>query len=145
MKVERTQRLPFARAQVWDKLMDFAVLERTLPGVEALEPLGEDACRLTIKVLVPSVTGTYDGTVTVVEKRPPEGYRLRGEAKGRLGWVRGDALFELREQDAGTEVVSTMDFQTGGPLAGVGQRFMEGIARGMLREFMESFEKELQR
>ncbi len=87
------------RAQhVWDKLMDFEVLGRTLPGVETLEPLDEEtlpahrsrcSCR--------AITGTYDGTVRVVDKQPIDSYRLRGEAKGRLGWVKGDALFELAD------------------------------------------------
>jgi hypothetical protein len=123
--------------------MDFDVIARALPGVESLVPLDEETSRITMKVLVPAITGTYDGTVRVVERHPVDNYRLRGDAKGRLGWVKGDAFFELREAEPGTEVAATMTFQTGGMLSGVGQRFMEGIAKGMLREFLESFEREL--
>jgi carbon monoxide dehydrogenase subunit G len=123
--------------------MDFGVLARTLPGVEALEPVDEETCKLTVKVLVPSVTGTYEGVVKVVEKQPIDSYRLQGDAKGRLGWVKGEAQFDLKEDGEGTEVVSQMDFQTGGILSGVGQRFMEGIAKGMMRDFFKAFEREL--
>lgn len=135
--------LPHPRSQVWEKLMDFGVLSRTLPGIERLEPLDEETCRLTVKMLVPAITGSYEGTVTVVEKSPVASYRLHGEAKGRLGWVRGDARFELAEDSAGTAVVSLMNFQAGGTLSGVGQRFMEGIAKSMLREFLDAFGREL--
>jgi carbon monoxide dehydrogenase subunit G len=123
--------------------MDFGVLGRTLPGVEQLVPLDEESCRLTVKLLVPSVTGTYEGTVKVEQRTPIESYELRGEAKGRLGWVRGDARFELKEDGEGTLVDSTMRFQTGGMLSGVGQRFMEGIAKSMMREFFAAFDREL--
>jgi carbon monoxide dehydrogenase subunit G len=138
--------VPFPRAEVWERLMDFDVIARALPGVETLEPLDAETSRITMKVLVPSITGSYEGTVKVVERNPVDNYRLRGDAKGRLGWVKGDAFFELREAAAdGTEVAATMTFQTGGMLSGVGQRFMEGVAKGMLREFLESFERELER
>jgi carbon monoxide dehydrogenase subunit G len=144
VKVERTHRFAFPREVVWERLMDFDVLARALPGVESLEALDADTSKLVIRPLVPSITGTYEGTVKVVEKDPVSSYRLRGDAKGRLGWVRGDSVFELREQEGGTEVVATMTFQVGGTLSGVGQRFMEGIAKGMLREFFQSFERELE-
>ena len=94
-------------------------------------------------MLVPSITGSYDGEVKVVDKDPISSYKLRGQAKGRLGWVRGDADFLLKEADGSTEVSSTMDFQTGGVLSGVGQRFMQAIAKSMIKEFFSSFEKEL--
>jgi carbon monoxide dehydrogenase subunit G len=123
--------------------MDFGVLARTLPGVESLEPIDEETCKLSIKVLVPSITGSYEGTVRVVEKQPVDSYRLQGDAKGRLGWVKGEAQFDLKENGEATEVVSQMDFQTGGILSGVGQRFVEGMAKGMIRDFFKAFEREL--
>jgi uncharacterized protein len=143
MEVTQTKVLDHPREHVWVHLMDFDVLARTLPGVQSLTPVDDETCRLTVKVLVPSITGTYDGEVKVVEKEPIDSYRLRGEAKGRLGWVKGDASFELREAGSATEVASTMSFQTGGVLSGVGQRFMQAIARSMIREFFTSFEAEL--
>ena len=123
--------------------MDFGVLARTLPGIERLDPLDQDTCRLTIKPPVSAITGSYEGTVGVVHKTPIDNYELRGEAKGPLGWVRGDARFELAEAEAGTRVASTMTFQTGGMLSGVGQRFMEGIAKSMMRQFFKAFGCEL--
>ena len=143
MKVSQARVVPHPREHVWGKLMDFGVLARTLPGVEALEQVDDETCKLTVRVLVPSITGTYEGTVRVVEKQPVSSYRLQGDAKGRLGWVRGDANFELKENGGSTEIVSQMDFQAGGILSGVGQRFMEGIAKGMIRDFFAAFEREL--
>jgi uncharacterized protein len=145
MEVSQSQVFPHARQHVWDKLMDFEVLGRTLPGVEKLEPIDAESCRLSVKVLVPSITGNYDGTVRVVEKQPTDSYRLRGEAKGRLGWVKGDAFFELVDADGETRVSSTMNIQTGGVLSGVGQRFMQAIAKSMVRDFFSAFGKELER
>ena len=69
---------------------------------------------------------------------------LQWKAKGTLGWVKGDARFELADDGDGTRVASTMSFQTGGMLSGVGQRFMEGVAKSMIRQFFKAFERELE-
>ena len=145
MEVTQSQVFPHARQHVWDKLMDFEVLGRTLPGIEKLEPIDAESCRLSVKVLVPSITGNYDGTVHVVEKQAIDSYRLHGEAKGRLGWVKGDAVFELADADGQTQVSSTMNIQTGGVLSGVGQRFMQAVAKSMIRDFFSAFGAELER
>jgi len=131
------------REIVFGKLLDFDVLARTLPGVERLEPVDAETCRLVLKVLVPSITGTYEGAVGVIEKDPPAGYALRGDVKGRLGWVKGDARFRLAENGEATRVEATMTFQAGGLLAGVGQRFMEAVGKSMLRDFFRALEREL--
>lgn len=144
MEITQTKVFPFPREQVWEKLMDFDVLAKTLPGIESLDPIDAETCRLAVKVMIPSVTGNYEGTVRIVEKQPVDSYRLQGEAKGRLGWVKGDAHFSLAESEGGgTEVSSTMSFQTGGAISGVGQRFMQAIAKGMVRDFFSAFGKQL--
>ena len=143
MEVTQSQVFSSPRRHVWDKLMDFEVLGRTLPGIESLEPLDAESCKIDVKVLVPSITGRYEGAVRIVEKRPIEGYRLRGEATGRLGWVKGDALFSLADVDGGTDVTCTMKIQTGGVLSGVGQRFMGAVAKSMLRQFFTALGEEL--
>ena len=84
MEVSERRLLPHPRPQVWDKLMDFDVLSRTLPGIERLEPIDEETCKLTVKVLVPSITGSYEGTVKVVEKSPVASYRLHGTKRFRI-------------------------------------------------------------
>lgn len=143
MKVQATKSVPVARQKVWDALMNFELLGRTLPGIQRMTPVSEEKCEMDLKVLVPAITGRYTGEVEVIEKTPIDSYRLLGNATGRLGWVRGEARFELADEAGGTKVDAVMDFATGGPLSSVGARFMEPIARGMLRDFFENFEREL--
>jgi carbon monoxide dehydrogenase subunit G len=146
VEISQDHVLPAPLERVWEALMDFEVLERTLPGVDRLEPNGPDRCALEASVFLPTITGRYKGEVAVLESEPMQRYRLRGEAKGRLGWVRGDAEFRLDEQDGGgsTLVHMLMDFRTGGSLQSVGQRFMEATVKGMLRDFFTALGHELE-
>jgi carbon monoxide dehydrogenase subunit G len=143
MKVEATGVFPRPQQTVWDALMDFDLLGRTLPGVQKLTPVTPEKCALEVKVLIPAITGRYSGEVEVVEKEPIDRYKLLGKATGRLGWVRGEAQFSLSPDGEGTRVDAVMDFATGGLLSSVGARFMEAIAKGMMRDFFKSFEQEL--
>lgn len=143
MKVEASKSFALPRQKVWDALMDFELLGRTLPGVQRMTPVSDEKCEMDLKVLIPAITGRYSGEVEVVEKSPIESYRLVGNATGRLGWVRGEARFQLADEEGETKVHAAMDFATGGLLSSVGARFMEAIAKGMLRDFFENFEREL--
>ena len=92
---------------------------------------------------VARVVVDHGGEVEVVEKSPTDSYRLLGNATGRLGWVRGEARFHLADDEEATKVDAEMDFSSGGLLSSVGARFMEAIAKGMLRDFFENFEREV--
>lgn len=145
--MEISERVTFGagRQRVWDALLDFDLLARTLPGLESIEPVDQDRCEIAVKVLIPSITGTYRGTMEVVDRVHPASYRLVGNARGRLGWVRGDARFALSDGPSGATVVeATLEFQVGGMLASVGQRFVEAAARSMLSQFFSTFGKELE-
>lgn len=144
MEVTQSRIFDHPQEFVWDRLMDYRALARSLPGVERLQPLDDpDTFELTVKVAIPSITGAYKGSVHISDRKPHESYRLTGEAKGRLGWVKGSADFALSTVEQGTEVVAVMDVRTGGVLSGVGQRFMHSITSSMIRDFFTAFEQEL--
>lgn len=143
MEVTQQSTFDAPRERVWTNLLDFKVLARTLPGLDSLDPITPEKCEISMSVLVPSITGTYRGQIEVSEKNEPHSYRLIGEARGRLGWVRGDARFALSSTEDGTAVDAVLVFQAGGMLASVGQRFVEATARSMLKQFFSAFGRDL--
>ena len=145
MQVEYTHLLPYPRNVVWRLLLDPDVLSRLLPGVEKFETKGPDKYAVVVKMGVPSVRGTYTGSVEIFDKQEPSSYRLRGEGKGVPGWARGEAEMTLVEEEGKTRITAKGKAQVGGTIAGVGQRMIEGVAKGMAREFFESVERELGR
>jgi uncharacterized protein len=143
LQVEYTHLLPYPRSRVWQLLLDPEVLSRLLPGVQKFETKGPDKYAVVVKLGVPSVRGTYTGSVEIFDKNEPSSYRLRGEGKGTPGWARGEAEMVLVEEAGGTRVTAKGKAQVGGTIAGVGQRMIEGVAKGTAREFFESVEREL--
>lgn len=144
MQIEYEHVLPHPRERVWEVLLDPEVLSRVLPGVERFVPVGEEKFEVTMKLGVPSVRGVYSGSVEIADKQYPSSYKLRGEGKGGPGWARGEAIMTLVENGVQTRVIAQGKAQVGGTIAGVGQRMMEGVAKGMAREFFASIERELE-
>jgi carbon monoxide dehydrogenase subunit G len=144
VQVEVSHVLAYPRDRVWDALLDPEVLARVMPGVEKFEEVGPEQYAVSMKLGVPAVRGTYTGKVQIVDKKPPDSYRLRGEGKGGPGWAKGEVLMTLVAEDASTRVTAKGQAQIGGTIAGVGQRMMEGVAKAMAREFFESIDRELQ-
>ena len=146
MKLElKSPEFPHPREQVYAALVDPVVLARLLPGVEKFTETETDKYEVVVKLGVGAIKGSYQGNVEIFDRTPPEGYKLRGEAKGGPGWARGEAQFQLEASETGgTRVIAAADTQVGGAIAGVGQRMMEGVAKSMAQEFFVAVGRELE-
>ena len=121
--------------RVWDLLMDPGSISSCIPGCEGFEPDGEDRYKATLTVALAAITGTYAGTVVLVDKVPPSSYRLLVEGQGRPGFVKGDAAIALRASEGATIVDVSGTVHTGGPIARVGQRLIGSVAKMMQDRF----------
>jgi carbon monoxide dehydrogenase subunit G len=120
---------------VWAMLTDPAVIAGCLPGCSALEPIGEDRYRAAMTLAVAAVSGSFTGTVSMLDKRPPHSYRLVVEGSGSVGFVKGDATIELIADGAGTTVRVNGHGDVGGVIARVGQRLLGSVAKMMMDRF----------
>jgi hypothetical protein len=144
LQLDYTHVLNHPRDLVWNAMLDPDVMSRMIPGIEKFEQTAPDQYSVVAMLGVPTVKGTYTGKVEIYDKTQPSSYRLRGEARGAPGWVKGDVLMTLTAVDAGTTKVSAKArADIGGTIAGVGQRMMEGVGKAMAREFFESLDREL--
>jgi uncharacterized protein len=131
--------------RVWDLLMDPAVLSSCIPGCDRFEPDGEDRYNVTLTVALAAITGTYNGTVVLVDKIKGTSYGLVVEGQGRAGFVKGTSAIALRPDGATTIVDVAGTVQTGGPIARVGQRLIGGVAKMMLDRFFACLQSKLTR
>lgn len=121
--------------RVWNLLMDPAAIADCVPGCEALVADGEDRYRARLNVSLAAITGSYDGTVAISDKKPFESYVLTVEGQGKPGQVKGTVTIGLRPTAAGTEVSVAGRVQTGGAIARLGQRLIGGVSKMMQDRF----------
>ena len=129
--------------RVWDLLMDPAVIAGCIPGCETLQPDGDDRYRARLKVALAAITGTYDGTVVISDKQPPQSYRLVVEGQGKPGFVKGTADLTLRPDGETTIVDVTGSLQAGGAIARVGQRLIGSVSKMMQDRFFSCLQTKI--
>jgi carbon monoxide dehydrogenase subunit G len=143
MRVEGTYRFPASREKVFALLLDPDALASCIPGCEALEATGTDRYQATLKLGVAAIRGTYKGNVQITDHEPPAQYRMAVDGKGGPGFVKGTATITLTEIDGQTDVHVVGDGQLGGPMAGVAQRLLGGVASMLMKQFFECMQAKI--
>jgi carbon monoxide dehydrogenase subunit G len=129
--------------RVWSFLIDPEKLAKCIPGVKSLETVGEHEYAGEIDVGVAAVKGLYKGKVKLEDLRPPAHYRMVVDGKGKQGFVKGTGTLDLEREGPVTILKYAGDAQIGGPLASVGQRMIEGVAKTMTAQFFTAMEAEI--
>jgi carbon monoxide dehydrogenase subunit G len=130
--------------RVWSVITDPAVLARTIPGCESLERVGDDEYKMNVSVGVGAIRGTYAGEVKLSDQQRPSSYVMHASGAGAPGNARATVTINLEPADGGTTTLTySADAVIGGPVAGVGQRMITGVAKRMAGQFFKAIDDEL--
>jgi uncharacterized protein len=143
MEITDTYRMPATPEQVWALLMDPAAICASIPGCQSLAPIGDDRYKATLSISMAAITGTYEGTVAILDKVPHSSYRMTVEGQGRPGFVKGDATIALRPDGDGTLIDVRGQVQTGGLIARLGQRLIANVSKMMQDRFFANLQARL--
>lgn len=140
MKIEGNQTLKGKPQRVWEVITNPDILAKCIPGCEKLEKTEEDTYTATLTMGIGSVKGTYTGQVKLADKQPYSSYKMIVEGKGKPGFVKGEGVLNLQEQDGNTRVAYQGDVQVGGTIASVGQRMVQGTAKMIIGQFFTALD-----
>jgi carbon monoxide dehydrogenase subunit G len=127
--------------RVWEVITDPAVLARTIPGCETLEQTGDDEYRMNVTVGVGAIRGTYAGEVRLSDQKRPTSYVMHASGAGGPGNVRATVTINLEPHGEGTALTYSPHAVVGGPVAGVGQRMIQGVAKRMAGQFFKAIDE----
>ena len=138
MKIEGSYPLAVSQERAYGLLQDPAVLASCMPGCESLERSGENVYAMKMKVLVSTISGRFEGKVTIADAHPFESFRMIVEGAGKIGFLRGEGAIALD----GASVRYAGEVQVGGTIANVGQRLIDTTARMLIKRFFEKLAAE---
>ena len=90
-----------------------------------------------MKIALASVSGLFEGKVTIADPNPPTGYRLIVEGSGKIGFLKGDGVLTLAPLGETTSVTYVGEVHVGGTIAAVGQRLLDMTAKMLIKRFFE--------
>ncbi|HET6953737.1 MAG TPA: carbon monoxide dehydrogenase subunit G [Acidimicrobiales bacterium] len=144
MKISGTSTLEAPVHQVWEAILDPAVLARCIPGCEALSTVGEDRYAMSVTAGVAAIKGTYAGEVSLADKVAPHSLTMKASGAGAPGTIDADVKVRLSPSaGGGTELSYDADASVGGAIGGVGQRMLAGVTKKMAGQFFLALDQDI--
>ena len=137
MKVNGTYRFDAPQQQLWDALLDPAVVSECIPGIQKFTAVSPDNYEIEIGVKVGVFSGSFNGTLEISDREYNSSYRIKVQGAGPMTNLTGEALVSLAPEDEATAVTFDGDVRVTGALARVGQRFMSSAAKSQFDRFFE--------
>ncbi len=139
--------VPAPRDKVWAFLMDIPRVGKCIPGVERVEPLGENRYQGVVKQRVGPIGVTLEGTMTVVEMDPQAGraaLTAEGTDKRIGGAVRAKMTMTLRELSPNeTELTVDTDANILGRLGEFGSAVIRKKADQTMEQFAQNIRAQI--
>lgn len=129
--------------RAYTALQDPQVLAKCIPGCESLEKVGEGEYAMKMKMALAALSGQFTGKVKIVDPVPPASFKMIVEGTGKIGFLKGEGLLNLKPAGADVEVVYEGDVQVGGTMAAVGQRLIDTTSKMMIKRFFDKLSEEL--
>lgn len=146
MQISGNNHLSADPATAWEAFHDVDVLLAALPGAQAMREVEPGKFEMTVVAGVAAIKGSYDGTATFSQEVEQESFVLSLAGAGGPGTVNADVTVNMSPAaDGGTDLAWTADAVVGGPVGGVGQRMLSGVAKRLATQFFNNIDKEIVR
>jgi carbon monoxide dehydrogenase subunit G len=146
MDMQGSRALAVTQEQAWEALNDPDILKACIAGCDKLERTAENQYTVGVAVKIGPVAAKFTGRITLADVKPPESYTLGFDGQGgAAGFGKGEARVKLQPQGTGCELSYSVRAQVGGKIAQLGQRLIDGVARGMAEDFFKRFDQEMRR
>ncbi|NKB54755.1 MAG: carbon monoxide dehydrogenase [Alphaproteobacteria bacterium] len=140
MELQDQQSIAASRHRVFEALNDPEILRQCIPGCETLTKRSDHEMDATVSMKVGPIKAKFNGSVTLNNLNPPEGYSITGEGSGGgAGFAKGGADVCLIEDGPSTILQYNVKVDVGGKLASLGARLIESVAKKLSGEFFEKF------
>ncbi len=131
--------IPAEPARVWSEMFDPEVMRQVLPGCRRLEQTGDTTFDVTLAAGIGVLRGVFTGSITFRDLEPTSSCAMDIAARGSLGRVEGSGTIELTPDGDGTTLSYRATFTFAGPMAGLGESLMRGVADSLTREAIKRF------
>jgi uncharacterized protein len=152
MEMQASRTLAISQQQAWEALNDPEVLKLCIPGCDKVEATGDNQYAVGMALKIGPVSAKFTGKITLSDIVPPESYTIAFDGSGGVaGFGKGNAQVKLvplpgdAAGQASCELHYTVHATVGGKIAQLGQRLIDGAAKGMAEDFFKRFDNEMQR
>jgi carbon monoxide dehydrogenase subunit G len=142
MKVTGSREIAEDPDLVWQRLNDPEILKQSIAGCESMRVESEGEFVAHLKLKFGPVSAAFDGRLSLSNIVDNRSYTITFEGLGGIaGHGRGVADITLAPTERGTLLTYFVEAETGGKVARIGSRLVQGIARRMINDFFTRFDE----
>jgi len=142
MDLQGSHKFNAAPQQVWNALMDPAILKETIPGAKDVT-VTANAIDVVIAISLPVFSGEFSGNLQIVSQTPPQQAVLSVDRSGSYGSIKGQTTIDLAPDGAGTNLTYTAHFDMGGKIGMVPGMILEPAAKSGLSSFFKNLDSKI--
>ena len=141
MKLNGNHKFKANSWQVFNAILNPAVLQSCIPGCESIEYVDSTRIRANISTPLPGLKGPYGAVIRIAQRQDPNVLVLEVQRKGRGGSVNATSQINIQDQPDGALLIYDAMADLEGPIAIANNPIGQGITKNSLKSFFEKLDK----
>jgi uncharacterized protein len=142
MDLSGSQKFAAPPQQVWNALMNPAVLKDCIPGATNVT-IANNVITIDASVNVPFISGAFQLAANIVEQTPPSHAKLAVDRTGSFGAIKGDVTIDLAADGAGTNLSYSAHLDLSGKVGMADNPLGKPIVNSALGTFFKNLESKV--
>jgi carbon monoxide dehydrogenase subunit G len=141
MKLNGTHKFKASSAQVFNAILDPAVLKSAIPGCNSVAYTTPNQIEVEITTPLPGLHGPFPVEIDIANKQAPSSLELRVELEGKPGSVKAVSMISIADEADGALLTYDANAELTGVLAVANNPIGQPVVKSSLNSFFNNLEK----
>jgi len=141
MKLHGTHKFKATSQQVYNAILNPAILKQCIPGCNSIEYLDAERIRANISTPLPGLKGPYGAIIRIAQRQAPSTLILELQRKGTGGSIKATSHINIADEADGALLSYSATADLEGPIAIANNPIGEGITKNSLGTFFKNLDK----
>ena len=141
MKLNGTHKFKASSQQVYNAILNPAVLQQCIPGCNSVEYLDAERIKANISTPLPGLKGPYGAVIRIAQRQAPSTLVLELQRKGTGGSIHATSQINIVDEADGALLTYNATADLEGPIAIANNPIGQGITKNSLGTFFKNLDK----
>ena len=141
MKLNGSHKFKASSTQVYNAILNPAVLKACIPGCQTVEYLDPNSIKASITTPLPGLKGPYNVVINIAQRQAPNNLTLQVQRQGTGGSINALSNINILDEADGAVLKYDANADLSGPIAIANNPIGESFTKGSLGSFFKSLDK----
>lgn len=140
MKLNGTHKFKASSQQVYNAILNPAVLQKCIPGCNSIEYLDAERIRANVTTPLPGLKGPYGAIIRIAQRQAPSTLVLELQRKGTGGSIHATSYINIIDEADGALLTYNATADLEGPISIANNPIGVGITKNSLGTFFKNLD-----